>query len=338
MSIGSRKLAILFACLSAIAFSAPPALAENAFDRIVQKLRGNLGNKDIASSNGRIEAQNVDVAGKYPGRLTQVLAREGQTVEAGDVLATLDDRDIQAKLLAAKASVLQGKASKQQAEAAVSQAESALSLARSTYKRIEGLKAEGHVSQAELDDATNTLKAAEASLAQAHAQVSSGDALIAAAEANVEEINVQLDDLTIRSPIRGRVEYRLHEPGEVIDAGTPVVTLLDLTDVYMNLYLPADVVGVLSINDEARMVLDPVPQYVIPARVTFIESQAQFTPKSVETHEERSQLVFRVKLTVPRDLLSQFEDRVKVGIRGVGFVRSDPAAAWPDDLQVKLPQ
>lgn len=318
--------------------SQPQARAENAFDSIVRKLRGNVGNEVVASSNGRIEAQSVDVAAKYAGRLTEVVAREGQTVGAGDVLARQDDRNIQARLLAAQASVLQGKASRQQAEAAVSQAESALTLARSTYKRIEGLTSEGHVSQAELDDATNTLKSAEASLAQAKAQVANGDALIAAANANVEQIKVELDDLTIRSPIRGRVEYRLHEPGEVVSAGAPVVTLLDLTDVYMNLYLPADVVGLLSVNDDARVVLDPVPRYVIPARITFIESQAQFTPKSVETQQERSQLVFRVKLTLPRELLSKFEDRVKVGIRGVGFVRTDPSADWPDSLQVNLPQ
>ena len=77
---------------------------------------------------------------------------------------------------------------------------------------------------------------------------------------------------------------------------------------------------------------------MIPARVTFIAPEAQFTPKSVETQEERSQLVFRVKLTIPRELLSKFENRVKVGVRGIGFVRTDPSAPWPADLQVKLPQ
>ena len=237
-----------------------------------------------------------------------------------------------------EASVLQAKAAKEQALAAVMQAESTLSLAQTSYDRVVKLNTGQVASDASLEDARNGLHVAQAALATAKAQVSSTDALISAAEAKVAQVRVALDDLVIRAPMRGRVEYRLREPGEVIAAGTPVVTLLDLTDVYMNLYLGADVVGRLASGDEARLILDPASDYVIPARVTFIAPEAQFTPKSVETQEERSQLVFRVKLTIPRELLAKFESRVKVGVRGIGFVRTDPAAAWPADLQVKLPQ
>ena len=218
------------------------------------------------------------------------------------------------------------------------QAQSALAVAQTNHTRVTRLNSDGHAADSVLDDATNTLRSAEASLAMARANVSDADASIAAAEADVDRLQISLDDLTIRAPLRGRVLYRLHEPGEVVAAGASIFTMLDLTQVYMNIYLPAPAVGPLVLNDEARIILDPAPQFVVPARVSFIAPESQFTPKSVETQEEREELVFRVKLTIPRDLLVKFEQQVKVGVRGLGFVRVDPTADWPADLQVKLPQ
>nr|WP_242532120.1 efflux RND transporter periplasmic adaptor subunit [Salipiger thiooxidans] len=322
----------------ALIAAAGPALAQSRFETLLVRFGGQDRYEGIASSNGRIEAQSVDVATKYAGRVTEIMAEEGEIVEAGAVLAQLDDREARAQLLAAQATVQQAQASKQMAEANVMQAQSARDVAKTSFDRVERLNADGHASQSALDDATNALNSARASLASAEAQVANSDATIAAAEADVERLKIALDDMTIRAPIRGRILYRLREPGEVLAAGSAVFTLLDLTNVYMNIYLPAPVVGLLSANDEARMVLDPISDYVVPARVSFISPQAQFTPKSVETEEEREELVFRVKLTVPRDLLVQFEDMVKSGVRGIGFVRSDPGAEWPADLAVNVPE
>jgi HlyD family secretion protein len=189
-----------------------------------------------------------------------------------------------------------------------------------------------------LDDATNALTSASASVAMAKAQIQDAEALIAAAEADQQQMQLALDDLTITAPIRGRVLYRLREPGEVIAAGASLVTMLDLGNVYMNIYLSAPAVGTLALGDEARLILDPAPDYVIPARITFVSPQSQFTPKSVETQEQREELVFRVKLSVPRELLAKFEDQIKTGVRGIGFVRATPDTPWPDDLAVRLPE
>ena len=335
-----RMSALAPALAAAVAITVLPAslYAETSLGALLQSFGGKTDPKGIASSNGRIEAQSIDVAPKYAGRLDEVLPKEGDVVEAGQVIARMDDRDTQAQILGAKAAVLRAKAAKQVAEASVMQAQSALEVARTTHDRVVKLNADGHAAQSVLDDATNALHSAEASVAMAQAQVSDGDALISQSEAELDRLNVALDDLEVRAPLRARVLYRLHEPGEVVAAGTPILTLLDLTDVYMNLYLSAPVVGPLALNDEARIILDPIPQYVIPARITFISPESQFTPKTVETQEEREQLVFRVKLSIPRDLLEKFESYVKVGIRGVGYVRTDPGADWPQDLQVKLPQ
>ncbi|MCA0850026.1 HlyD family secretion protein [Salipiger thiooxidans] len=334
MPLSPRPLLFALALIAA----AGPALAQSRFETLLARFGGQHRYEGIASSNGRIEAQSVDVATKYAGRVTEIMAGEGEIVDAGAVLAQLDDREARAQLLAAQATVQQAQASKQMAEANVMQAQSARDVAKTSFDRVERLNADGHASQSALDDATNALNSARASLASAEAQVANSDATIAAAEADVERLKIALDDMTIRAPIRGRILYRLREPGEVLAAGSAVFTLLDLTNVYMNIYLPAPVVGLLSANDEARMVLDPISDYVVPARVSFISPQAQFTPKSVETEEEREELVFRVKLTVPRDLLVQFEDMVKSGVRGIGFVRSDPGAEWPADLAVNVPE
>jgi HlyD family secretion protein len=113
--------------------------------------------------------------------------------------------------------------------------------------------------------------------------------------------------------------------------------LLDLTDVYMDVYLPTDDAGRLRFGAEARLILDAAPQYVIPATVNFIASEAQFTPKYVETKSEREKLTFRVKLQIPAEVLSKYQDVVKTGVPGTAIVRVSPEAEWPSTLVVKLP-
>jgi HlyD family secretion protein len=161
---------------------------------------------------------------------------------------------------------------------------------------------------------------------------------IANSEAEVDRVQSIIDDLTLVSPRVGRVQYQLARAGEVVAAGAPIVTILDLTDVYMTLFLPAADAGKLAVGDEARIILDPVPDYVIPASVSFVAADAQFTPKTVETTDERAKLMFRVKLKIDAQVLQQFYTRVKTGVRGLGFVRTKADLEWPADLQVKLPK
>jgi HlyD family secretion protein len=116
------------------------------------------------------------------------------------------------------------------------------------------------------------------------------------------------------------------------------VTILDLTDVYMTMFLPAADAGRLTVGDEARIILDPVPDVVVPAKISFVAADAQFTPKTVETKDERAKLMFRVKLQIDPGVLQQFYTRVKTGVRGMGFVRTKADVEWPSDLQVKLPK
>ncbi|GER08469.1 hypothetical protein JCM17843_27790 [Kordiimonadales bacterium JCM 17843] len=133
------------------------------------------------------------------------------------------------------------------------------------------------------------------------------------------------------------MQYRLAQPGEILAAGGKVISLLDLMDVYMDVYLPTDEAGRLRYGAEARIILDAAPQYVIPAHVDFVASEAQFTPKYVETASEREKLTFRVKLQIAPEILENYQDVVKTGVPGVAVVRVDPEAEWPEALAVKLP-
>ena len=113
-----------------------------------------------------------------------------------------------------------------------------------------------------------------------------------------------------------------------------MVNLLDLTDVYMTFFLPEEVAGRVLIGAEARLLLDALPGIPIPAKISFVANEAQFTPKTVETRVERQKLMFRVKAAIPPRLLRKYIDIVKTGLPGVAWVKIDPKAEWPDFLKI----
>ena len=134
------------------------------------------------------------------------------------------------------------------------------------------------------------------------------------------------------------MQYVLAQEGEILGSGGRVATVTHLSDMYMSIFLPTRDAARLAIGDEARIILDAIPDYVIPATVTFVASTAQFTPRSVETVDEREQLMFRINLTITPDLLSEYQDRARAGVPGMGYVRVDRNVDWPAELVVKLPQ
>ena len=220
----------------------------------------------------------------------------------------------------------------------IDQRNATLAAAKSDFERGEQLVEKKIITQQTFDQRRRNYEGAQASVQGAIAQRDQADAAIKSSQAEVERIEFILHDLVLVSPRTGRVQYQLARNGEVVAAGGKVFTILDLQDVYMTVFVPAATAGRLEIGGEARIILDPVPQYVIPASVSFVAADAQFTPKTVETAEEREKLMFRVKLRLDAELLKAFSRRVKTGVRGIGIVRTNAATTWPDDLQIKLPQ
>jgi HlyD family secretion protein len=291
----------------------------------------------IAKANGRLEAEQVQIATKYAGRIAKVLAREGDMVDGGQIVARMDTVELDAQLAAAKADVQQAEHEKVEAEALIAQRESERTFAKQELQRTAILRDKGWSTGEKLDQRRNEMKTAEAAYNAAVARLDAAKAGILAGQAEVARLQSQIDDSDLIAPSRGRIQYKLAQPEEVLAAGGRVFTLLDLSDVYLTIFVPARVAGPLAIGDEARVTLDPIPGYVFPAKITFVATEAQFTPKTVETAEEREKLMFRVKLSIDPALRGRYENQVKTGIRGVGFVRTARDTTWPDNLAVKLP-
>ena len=374
----------------------------------------------FASSNGRLQLQNIDVASLRAGRVSQVLVHEGDLVEKGTPLVTLSSEELDTQLQGAEAAKSQAEAAKSQAEgrksqaqAAKARAEGAVTRAMGTKKRAEGgyARTQGGVNQADaviaakkaqlqiaLDNLNNTkalrkddlvsiaelqqreqayqaakaevlaaqaakaqaaaggteaqagiaeaqsgIAEAKAAVAEAQAGINQAQAGIEQAQAGINQAQSQINrvksiqsDMYVRAPQAGRVEYRIVEVGNVIAPGSKVVTLVDPNDVYLEIFLPTDSSNQVQIGSPARIVLDGI-KAVLPAKVSFVANQSQFTPKSVETKNEREKMMYRVKLSLDPQVASRYQTLLKGGMTAQGYVQLDPSKAWSKDLEVKMP-
>jgi len=235
----------------------------------------------FAVGNGRLEAQEVQIATKWPGRLATVEVEEGDLVEAGQVLARMDTLQLQAEFAAARGL--------DAAKALLAQRESESTLADKEFARVQALRLQHVSSEHDVDIQRSRAETAHAATRAAEAQVADATATIGAAAATVASLQTQLRVGALVAPVAGRIQHRLAEPGEVLAAGGRVLTLLDLSDVYMTLFLPAQEAGQLRSGAEARIVLDARPDHPMPAIVRFVSDEAQFTPKQLARLELAAQ-------------------------------------------------
>jgi HlyD family secretion protein len=291
----------------------------------------------IVFGNGRIEARQVEISAMHGGRMQDIDVGEGDLVEPDAVLARIDTKELSAELDGALAAAALEREGLNEAQALIVQRASELKLAEHDLERTLPLTEGGHVSQATLESRETAVDVARAALNAAHAHAATAERRIDAADAEVRRIRALIDDSTLTAPVAGRVLYRMAEPGEIVAAGQPILTLLDLGDVYMEIFLPAEDAGRLALGAEARIVLDVLPEYAIPAVVSFVSPEAQFTPKQVETLEEREKLVFRVRVRIPTELLKPRIQYVKTGLRGVAYVKLTPSVGWPPELERRIP-
>lgn len=287
----------------------------------------------FAASNGRLESNQLFIATKRPGRIKEVLFDEGDTVEAGQIVARMDTDSLEAELRQAQAQVKAAEDSQKVALAEIDVKKAALEYNQKQYKRSKELVPKGAVSEQEAEIDNARLLASQAELVAAQARAVQTQSAIDAAKAEVDRLTSEIKDSVLIAPINARIDTRLSEPGEVLGAGGRVFSILDLRDVYMYVFMPAEISGKIALGAEARIVLDAAPTHPIRAAVSFVSPAAQFTPKAVETAEERHNLTFRVKLQVDKTNLGEYERLVKVGVPAMGYVRYDESAAWPEKLQ-----
>ena len=318
----------------------------------------------IAGGNGRIEATEIDISTKTAGRIKEILVEEGSFVTAGQVLATMDTQQLEAQKKQAEASLQravisvdtarsllsQRQAEREAAAAVIGQHEAEQEAAERKLARTEQLIRTNTTSLQTLDDdrasaqraraavaaAKASLSASDAAIGAAKAQITDAEASVVAAQAGHQSIVAEINDSTRRSPREGRVQYRVAQPGEVLSSGGRVLNIVDLSDVYMTFFLPTEQAGRIQMGSEVRLVLDAAPQYVIPATASFVADVAHFTPKTVETEEERQKLMFRIRAKISPELLREHIQYVKTGLPGMAYVRIAQDAEWPAHLTEAL--
>ncbi len=296
--------------------------------------RHNALPEGIVSGNGRIEAKLVDVAAKEPLRVKEILVDEGALVKPGQVLVRLDTVTLESQLAEAKASIDAAEEKLAVAKASIVKQKSEIDLAAIEADRSQKLVAEGAGSQRELD-----VRRAEAGDDEGHARGSGSRAAKPPSRRSRSRGQTRRRSrpasTTRRSspPSPGRVLYRLAEAGEVLAPGGKALTLVNLEDVYMEIFLPSEQAASVKIGAEGRITVDYDPKRAVAGYVSFVSPEAQFTPKQVETKSEREKLMFRVKIQVPKEVASQYVERIKTGVRGVGYVKVKDSAVWPAWLQ-----
>jgi HlyD family secretion protein len=287
----------------------------------------------IAYGNGRLEADAINIDTKYAGRIAELFADEGDLVKGGQIVARMDTQDLSASLKKAQAQVKQASRAVEEAEANVKQQQSQTLLAQQEYDRATYLVQKGFQTKEVLDQRQQQLDGAKAALSAANLRVIAFQHALDAATHDVELYSVQIADNTLIAPREGRIQYRVANVGEVLPAGGHVFEMLDTAYVYMDIYLPTEQAGKVRFGADARIALDAYPNVAIPAKVSFIASQAQFTPKIVETQNERDKLMFRIRVRVDSDRLRGRAEIVRSGLPGVAYVLTDPATQWPPSLR-----
>ena len=287
----------------------------------------------IAWGNGRLEADPIDVATKFAGRIVEMRVEEGDRVRAGQTVAVMDTRSFQQSLEKAEAGVQLQEKAITEAEAVLEQIRSQVQLAEQQMERTRTLMQNGWATREVYDQRSQQLRTARATEAAAAARVNQMQRALQVGLHDVELMKVNIADSSLVAPRDGQVQYRIANLGEVLPAGGKVYTLLDTNYIYMDVYLPTASAGRIKPGDDSRIVLDAWPARPIRAKVTFISPQAQFTPKTVETQSERDKLMFRVRVRIDPDQLQDVAARSPSGLPGLAYVRFENEARWPAALQ-----
>jgi HlyD family secretion protein len=235
--------------------------------------------------SGTIEAYEVQLTSKVTARVVEVRCEEGKTVKVGDTLMRLDDADYRNAALAARAQV-------QAAQANLSAMQSRAALADSSLARLRRLFAAGNLTRQEMDKAESDAKAADDALAAARTAVD-------AAQAQADIAQARLSDCTLTAPVSGTVSAVAFRLGETVLAGSVPVTIIDLDQTWLTVYLPERLLGRVRLGDTCVARVDAYPSKNFPGTLTFVADQAEFTPKDIQTKEERINQVYRIKITLP---------------------------------------
>ena len=274
---------------------------------------------DVIRASGHIEATQVRLASKVGGRLLEAPFEEGHTIHAGDLVAQLETVDAEHQLAQARANagaadarlrlLLAGSRAEdlRRAEDQMAQAQAELDAARRDLDRLSGLADRGSATEKSRDDAATRKEIADRAVAAARAQldklvagprrqeIEAARAQRASAEAMVEAVEQQITDATVVAPTDGVVTTRIAEPGEILPPGATIAVLTDLARPWLTVWIDEPSLSQVILGQEVTVLVDG-SNSTFKGTVSFISPVAEFTPKNVQTPDERAKLVFRVKV------------------------------------------
>ena len=283
----------------------------------------------LVYGSGRIEADEVRIAPEVAGRLLENVAREGETVESGQILARVDGSDYELKTNQAEAQRKATRYSASQIDAQIRLAEHHAGIARADLARYEILRRKGWATLPQLDVRRNAYETAIDQASALRQQRAQAVAQTEVANRSLALARQQLGRTIIRAPLSGRVLERLAEPGEVVAAGQPITVLADLRGVRLKIFISEEDIGRLRLGAPARIRVDAFPDRSFDARVARIDAQAQFTPRDVHMKNERVRTVYGVTLEA-----SNPDGLLKPGMPADAWILWDAARGWPARLIV----
>lgn len=299
-----------------------------------------------ASGNGRLEATEVSINAKFSERIEKLYVNEGDVVTAGQPVAKMKTDTMKAEYdeammnAASAAHDIQVKSQAVNvAKCDVASSQANLAATQSRYTRSSELVKSGAISRQTYDDDAARYKSARSTFSSSQENVRLAVATLAQAKANAEAAKAhaavlasKLKEETLYAPRNGRIQYRVAREGEVVSEGGRVFSMWDMDDVYMTFYVSEYAAGRIKLGAEALIVMDSDRDHPIPAKISYVATVAQFTPKTVETKDERSKLMFRIKAKVDPSVVAN-NPELKAGVPGVAWVKFDANTPWPKFLK-----
>jgi HlyD family secretion protein len=235
------------------------------------------------------------VSAEVPGKVITVHQDSGDEVVKGEALIDIDATDTFLQISQARANLAR-------AQEGIVQAQTQLSLARSNYQRMKAMYDSGELAETLLEQSANALELAQSG-------VQSATEARRQAQAQVDLLTHQLEKAKVDSPLSGQILERYVEAGELVNVGTKLFSVADLSHLWLDVYVPESKLGLVQVGQEAEITVDSFPDEVFEGKVIFINGEAEFTPKNIQTKEERSKLVYRVRLDVPNP-----DNKLKIGM------------------------
>ena len=279
--------------------------------------------KGLLILHGRVEGKEIHISSKVQGRIIRLYKRESDSVKKGELLAELRPDEYLAMLYSAQKEVQAAEETVLMAQSYLIKSQAKVEQAKRDLERHGALFQEGLVSKRDLEIAELNYLSALAELKVNERYVAQAEAKRASALQKLKEVEVYFRETKIYAPADGVILSRVAEEGEVVNPGQVIYTMVDLNKLYIKVYIPEPELGKVKLGQQARVYVDAYPDRYFNGTLTRVYEKAEFTPKNVETKDERVKLVFGAEVSVENP-----EGLLKPGMPADVVLKVDPKAEW----------